>query len=235
MARPATSELGMMLGDTGARSKSSALANLIADQTQGAINRIIVVGCGNGGDAQALAERFSCDVDAIDIDNYFEPKGKPRVRFTQMDATDLKFSDATFDLAFSFHALEHIPNYGRAIEEIRRVLKPGGTYCIGTPNRTRVVGYVGVPDLDLSRKIRANLRDWRVRLAGRFRNEYGAHAGYSGKELKGICSKIGSGTNVSDAYYRAIYPKYEGILSLLIALRLQGIAWPSVYILGQRN
>ena len=223
-----------MLGDTGARSKSAILADLIAAHTSKSIYRAIVVGCGNGSDAQALAVRFSCDVEAIDIDNYFVPAGKPRVHFTNMDATALAFPDDSFDLAFSFHALEHIPNYMKAISEIRRVLKPGGTYCIGTPNRTRLVGYVGVPGFPLRKKIRSNLRDWGQRLRGRFRNEYGAHAGYSGHELKEICSAIGPGSDISDDYYFGIYPNHVVKLAAIKLFGMQWLAWPSVYIVGTK-
>lgn len=55
------------------------------------------------------------------------------------DATSLDFADGRFDCIYSFHALEHIPDYRKALQEMRRVLAPGGTYCIGTPNRLRLV------------------------------------------------------------------------------------------------
>jgi SAM-dependent methyltransferase len=54
-----------------------------------------------------------------------------------MDAQALEFDDASFDLVYSFHALEHIPNFCEALREMSRVLRLGGTFCIGTPNKAR--------------------------------------------------------------------------------------------------
>ncbi len=235
MADPGVSALGNMLGDTGAKQKSLVLAQLIESMSAQKIETILVVGCGNGGDAQTLAEHFGCLVAAVDIDNYFQPNGDDRVRFTQMDATALKFDDGTFDLVFSFHALEHIPNRGRAILEMRRVLKPTGRYCIGTPNRWRAVGYIGVPGLAFRQKFAWNMMDWKQRFAGRFRNEYGAHAGFTSKELLDICNAIGPGRDISDEYYRLIYARYEPALRAITKLGLQAIAWPSVYIVGEHR
>jgi ubiquinone/menaquinone biosynthesis C-methylase UbiE len=46
--------------------------------------------------------------------------------FFTMDAEQLLFRDRLFDFAFSLNAFEHIPNPSRALQEISRVLKPGG-------------------------------------------------------------------------------------------------------------
>jgi ubiquinone/menaquinone biosynthesis C-methylase UbiE len=46
--------------------------------------------------------------------------------FFTMDAQQLLFRDRLFDFAFSLNAFEHIPNPGCALQEISRVLKPGG-------------------------------------------------------------------------------------------------------------
>jgi ubiquinone/menaquinone biosynthesis C-methylase UbiE len=46
--------------------------------------------------------------------------------FFTMDAQQLLFRDRLFDFIFSLNAFEHIPNPGHALQEISRVLKPGG-------------------------------------------------------------------------------------------------------------
>jgi SAM-dependent methyltransferase len=46
--------------------------------------------------------------------------------FFTMDAQNLLFRDDVFDFVFSLNAFEHIPDPGRALREISRVLKPGG-------------------------------------------------------------------------------------------------------------
>ncbi|MEJ1968823.1 MAG: class I SAM-dependent methyltransferase [Rhizomicrobium sp.] len=205
-----------------------------AKQNTKPINRVLVVGCGAGDDARALAEVFNCRVDCIDFDDYFKSDGNPLVHFQQMDATALKFADREFDLVYSFHALEHIPAYKTALSEMRRVLKSDGIYCIGTPNRTRIVGYIAVSKYTLGDKIRANLKDWSFRLRGRFRNEYGAHAGFSIAELLDCGAIIGPGRDVSLPYYHALYPGYRRTLDTIAALKLDTIVWPGVYVVGRK-
>jgi SAM-dependent methyltransferase len=51
----------------------------------------------------------------------------PRITFEQADARALPFSDASFDRAFSLLVLQFIPDAERAVTEMRRVVRPGGT------------------------------------------------------------------------------------------------------------
>ncbi len=44
----------------------------------------------------------------------------------QADAEQLPFADQSFDLVYSWGVLHHTPDTGRAVEEVRRVLKVGG-------------------------------------------------------------------------------------------------------------
>lgn len=46
--------------------------------------------------------------------------------FVEASATNMPFSDNTFDAIWSFRVLEHIPNPEMALLEMRRVVKPGG-------------------------------------------------------------------------------------------------------------
>jgi SAM-dependent methyltransferase len=211
------------------------LARIISDRLGGKpVHDILVVGCGSGLDAWALSTHFGCRVIGIDLEDYFDRRHTDRVNFRTMDACALDFPDNSFDLVHSFHALEHIPEYQKAIAEIRRVLRSGGVYCIGTPNRIRIVGYIGVPGFPLSSKIRSNPRDWIIRLRGRFRNELGAHAGYSGRELTEICDAIGPGREISDEYYLRLYAGHAAKLRSAIQIGLNRYLWPSVYVVGTR-
>ncbi|NND93806.1 MAG: methyltransferase domain-containing protein [Flavobacteriales bacterium] len=45
----------------------------------------------------------------------------------------LPFEDNSVELVFSYHTLEHIPNYIFALTEIHRVLKHGGVLLLGVP------------------------------------------------------------------------------------------------------
>lgn len=49
------------------------------------------------------------------------------------DICDLPFTDASFDWVLCNHVLEHIPNDTKAMQELFRVLKPGGTALLQVP------------------------------------------------------------------------------------------------------
>ena len=53
----------------------------------------------------------------------------------QADICNLPFSDQQFDWVVCNHVLEHIPNDKIAMQEIYRVLKPGGTAILQVPLR----------------------------------------------------------------------------------------------------
>lgn len=50
-----------------------------------------------------------------------------------MDITDLPFEDATFDVVYASHVLEHVANDRKAIREIFRVLKHDGLAVLPVP------------------------------------------------------------------------------------------------------
>lgn len=52
--------------------------------------------------------------------------GKPWTSFQPGSATDLPFSDSTFDAAISVQVYEYIPDITKALSELYRVLRPGG-------------------------------------------------------------------------------------------------------------
>ena len=71
------------------------------------------------------------------------PYKKENLEVLQMDGSNLKFDDNTFDFAFSLSSIEHFgsrENVIKSMSEIRRVLKPGGVLCLTTEliiNKTR--------------------------------------------------------------------------------------------------
>ena len=51
----------------------------------------------------------------------------------KVDIQELPFADATYDFVFASHVLEHIPDDLKALQEIRRILKPGGIAVLPVP------------------------------------------------------------------------------------------------------
>jgi SAM-dependent methyltransferase len=69
---------------------------------------------------------------AIDAARLRATDGRPE--FVATDGFDLPFPDASFDLVTSFQVLEHVPDAGTYLREIRRVVRPGGRVILATPN-----------------------------------------------------------------------------------------------------
>ena len=63
-----------------------------------------------------------------------KPGGVP-LRDSVGDVRDLPFRTGSFDAIYSMGTIEHFDETERAVEEIARVLKPGGRAIIGVPNR----------------------------------------------------------------------------------------------------
>jgi ubiquinone/menaquinone biosynthesis C-methylase UbiE len=233
MTRAATQTLDESIKDD---LKTRAIASIIRSSFNLPVrSRALVVGCGSGLEAVVLARELDVRVIGVDISGKFDSRAAQAVDLRQGDATHLEFDDGSFDLIYSFHALEHIPDYQKALSEFRRVLRSDGIYCIGTPNRHRLIGYLGGRGATLWNKLHWNLVDWKAMLLGRFRNEYGAHAGYSQRELHDILLQhFPTARDVSVEYYRLLYPKFTRVICGIVSTGLSGIVFPSIYFIGSR-
>jgi SAM-dependent methyltransferase len=215
--------------------RTESLAEIIRERATLPVRRLLVVGCGSGKEAAVLSAALNAETTGIDLVENFDPAAAARVTLRRGDATGLDFADASFDCVYSFHALEHIPDYRTALREMRRVLVRGGSYCIGTPNRLRLVAYFGSPGVSLRTKLRWNANDWKQRLRGRFRNEYGAHAGYSSAELEDeLRCAFGHAEEITQDYYLRVYRDHTGLCRLLKVSGLRQIAYPCVYFFGSK-
>ena len=72
-----------------------------------------------------LTQQERIDYVSIDLDS---PLAAHR-----MDVTRLAFPDCSFDAIICYHVLEHIPDDGSAMAELRRVLKPEGWAILQSP------------------------------------------------------------------------------------------------------
>lgn len=98
---------------------------------------VIDVGCGTGYGCKTLAEtaQLVCGVDySAEAIAYCQRHfAGPNITYLQMDAKALAF-ERQFDAAVTLQVIEHIPNPGDFIEQLKRVVHPGGTIFISTPN-----------------------------------------------------------------------------------------------------
>lgn len=216
--------------------KFFSLLEIISVRYRQKYEKALVVGCGTGREAILLSQRLDCNVEGIDITGFhFEQPPDARVRLRVMDICNSDYETGSFDLLYSYHTLEHIPDLDTAMKEMRRLLKPQGVFCIGTPNKSRLIGSIGTLE-PLKVKIWYNLIDWKMRLTNQWKNSCGAHAGFSRSELRKICSlAFGETTDITDEYYRRVYRSRSGIIEIIIRFRLGNIIFPGVYMLGKRS
>lgn len=99
-------------------------------------SRILDVGCGTGMSRQ-LYIRFASSYVGVDLSERAIAKAKadfPQSEWHVADACALPFADDSFDLVTFSSVLHHIPDFGRALSEAYRVLKPGGRAFAYDPN-----------------------------------------------------------------------------------------------------
>ena len=103
---------------------------------QARVARLLDVGCGTGQSRQLYADRADR---YLGIDLSYEALSLARRKaaaawWGQADAGALPFADGSFDAVAFSSVLHHIPDFGRALAEARRVLAPGGSVFAFDPN-----------------------------------------------------------------------------------------------------
>ncbi len=122
--------------DTPLLEAQERLTNIMIDYLQvGAGQRVLDVGCGVGGPAIRLARVTHCTVVGITISQsqvqqateLAKAEGlSDKVEFRHIDAMKMPFDDVSFDSAWAFESLFHMPDRLHVLREIARVLRPGG-------------------------------------------------------------------------------------------------------------
>jgi SAM-dependent methyltransferase len=198
----------------------------------------VLVGCGKGDEVAYLRRALSsARIVGLDLDASFSPLARAERCVVRADAKALPFGSAVFDFAAAFHSLEHVGDARVALDEILRVLRPGGWLYVGVPNRSRLVAYIGSFDATPFQKVAWNIEDWWARARGRFRNETGAHAGFKQGEFADILASRFSKTQfLTEDYLRF---KYTGrlpglVLDILLGPRLVKYSAAAHYALCQK-
>ena len=92
---------------------------------------VLDVGCGKGRFARVLQEQYpGAEIWGLDISEEmlrFVPAG---IHARAGSMTELPFADSTFDFAYATESLEHAVEIERAVDEMCRVVKPGGRILI---------------------------------------------------------------------------------------------------------
>ncbi len=115
---------------------------------------ILDVGCGAGYFLTMIRDRYreegqeptvvGIDISAHQVSYMAERMGRegvPRVIAATGNGEFLPFADESFDLVTCSEVIEHIRNPKRALEEMRRVLKPMGMLLLSTPSMSAQKGW----------------------------------------------------------------------------------------------
>lgn len=108
--------------------------NLIASLTQ-PTDVIVDIACGNGGILRHLRGQGYRQLHGVEISQY-------AIRRLRGDGIEMHHSvlpaialpDRSFDVVIASQVLEHIVRRGRFLEEVRRILKPGGRALVFVPD-----------------------------------------------------------------------------------------------------
>jgi SAM-dependent methyltransferase len=114
------------------REKMRAIHRIAPDRT---VAEVLEVGGGTSGLTSLLypgAKVTNADLDPSCGDSAVN--SGPGRTFVVADATALPFAEASFEAVTMFDVIEHVVDHAKAIEEARRVLRPGGFLLVTTPN-----------------------------------------------------------------------------------------------------
>ena len=98
---------------------------------------VLEIGCGNGYGAYLLNQRAPRSYVGLDLMAEQIEKARqryPQHQFLMQDATDLsQFAEARKDVVIIFGVLHHIPEWRKVIDEVKCVLRPGGSFFVEEP------------------------------------------------------------------------------------------------------
>lgn len=104
------------------------------------VHAAVDLGCGTGRAAVELQRRIdSAYIAAVDVSPAMlsqarlRPTGGPSIGIVQADLSQIPLAARAFDLVFSNLALQWASDFQGALNEIRRILKPGGMLLFSVP------------------------------------------------------------------------------------------------------
>ncbi|MGD0574215.1 MAG: class I SAM-dependent methyltransferase [Anaerolineales bacterium] len=115
--------------------------------------RLLEVGCGLGHLVGQLERDF--ETHAVDVNPWALGQVRqvaPRTRVNEASAECLPYREESFDVVIIKHIVEHLVHPDQAVHELGRVLVPGGTLILSTPNLSSLLrplkgeGWIGFRD-----------------------------------------------------------------------------------------
>jgi len=113
---------------------------------QDVIDTILDIGCGPGFYGQNLGIELDRGITIHLLDHspamlFLAKKqcaGLPHMKLQLGDICSMPYSTATFTMCYAINVLHQVQNYAVALQQIDRVLRPGGFFVLFTPSRNRL-------------------------------------------------------------------------------------------------
>lgn len=102
---------------------------------------LLEIGCGRGFYEEYLSQIYpKLNITAIDQKNEYLSVARKKTRSTRVDfqkgnALNLAYKHNSFSAGLATEVLEHLPNDLLALQELYRVIKPGGRVILSVPNK----------------------------------------------------------------------------------------------------
>jgi len=117
-------------------------------------NRVLDLGCAAGAISHYLST-FGCETVGVDAEPLAVARARslfPDLDFEIANVAELPFEDGAFDKAVAADLVEHLDDetFRAMLRETRRVLRPGGTLSLYTPNPRHPIERLKARDLILA-------------------------------------------------------------------------------------
>ena len=111
-----------------------AVVRKIREMSPGVSGRYLDIGAGRGDLIRLVSQQFPVKPEACDYTADLMRLADTKVAVVDLNTEALPYPDATFDLVTCTEVIEHLEHYRRTLRETFRILKPGGTFVVTTPN-----------------------------------------------------------------------------------------------------
>lgn len=99
--------------------------------------KVLDVACSTGGLAKYITENYDLTLFAFDVAPFFAEQAQkhaPKALCASFAIEEMCFVDNVFDVVIAGEVLEHVLDFKKVMDQLKRVVKPGGFLLTTTPS-----------------------------------------------------------------------------------------------------